>query len=70
MTPPAITDAKDLAYRLRASGVLVLAIGGGQFGSASYGMTRHCCRAMAKVLEQIHTLVGNGTIVVPDELRA
>jgi hypothetical protein len=67
--PPSIQDAKELAYKLRQSGVLVLTIGGGEFGASSYGMTRKKCAAMKKVLDQVADLIRGGLIEIPEELH-
>lgn len=61
---PTIEEAEDLAVRHRKSAVAILFFGNGQFGFASYGMTRRRCRAMGRVMDQIHDLIANGTISV------
>jgi hypothetical protein len=63
-----IGDAKDIATRRRAVGVLIVAIGGGKIGTTSYGMTRRHCDAMKRVNEQIAALVADGTIYIPPVL--
>jgi hypothetical protein len=68
MTPPAITTAKQIANDHRALGALVLTFGDAQYASASYGMTRRHCDAMKSVSEQIHALIRDGVIVVPEAL--
>lgn len=68
MNPPTINDAKALAYKLRAPGVLVITIGGGQYGAASYGHTRRTCDAMRRVTDRIADLIQAGQIEIPDEL--
>lgn len=66
MKPPAINDAKKLAYDYRARAVLVLAFGGGQLGGASYGMTRADCTAYGHVLDKICDMIEGGEIELPD----
>lgn len=54
MTAPTIQDAKDLAYRLRAQGVIVLAFSPDDtVGGASYGMTRVLCDGYGACLDDI-----------------
>lgn len=50
---PAIQDAKDLAYKYRKSGIIILHFDGGTFGTASYGMTREKCDEMRKIADMI-----------------
>lgn len=69
MTPPTIDDAKAIAIDARALGVLILSFGGGNFGTASYGMTRALCDAMRQVNERIYSLISDGTIEIPESLR-
>jgi hypothetical protein len=68
MTPPTIGEAKKLAYDLRAKGVIILAFENGKVNGASYGHSRPLCDAMGKVLDQIVDLIGDGGIVVPDNV--
>ncbi len=63
-TWPTIADAKRLALEYRKLGVVVLSFGDGQFGTASYGMTRAECDRMRRISERIFTLVKDGTIAL------
>jgi hypothetical protein len=63
-----ISTAKRVAIEQRAVGVLVLAIGGGKFSAASYGMTRRHCDAMKIVNDQIAELIREGAIKIPEAL--
>lgn len=51
--PVTIADAKDIAYRLRKRGVLILTLSAEGFSGASYGMTRRECDAMGELLDKI-----------------
>jgi hypothetical protein len=66
---PMISDAKELAMRLRRRGVAVIAIGGGNWGAASYGMTRRDCDAMRRFVDRLFELVESGQLEIPEELR-
>ena len=63
-TEPTIADAKELAYKLRKEGVIVLTISGGRISGASYGMTKAKCRSMGKVLDAIVDRLSSGEIEV------
>lgn len=66
---PTIDDAKALSYRYRKTGVLILHVSAsGQFGTASYGMTRAQCRAMKDVSDQLHALIASGRLRIHDDL--
>ena len=62
---PSIADAKALAHRFRRRGVIVLTFGDGDYSAASYGMTRHDCDEMRRVVEQFARLVEVRAIRVP-----
>jgi hypothetical protein len=68
-TRPTIADAKVLATRCRARGVLILTVGRGAFATASYGMRKQECAALKDVSEQIARLIESGDLVIPDSLR-
>lgn len=67
--PVAIEDAKVIAYKRRWAGVLVIAVGGGTFCGASYGMTRKKCDAMGKLLDRLCELMADGTVEIPETLQ-
>ncbi len=69
MTPPAITDAKRIAFDARALGALILTFGDGHYATTSFGLTRPLCDAMKAVNERIAELIRDGTIKIPDALR-
>lgn len=62
MKPPTITDAKELATRLRQRRVLILTITESEAAISSYGMTRADCDAMRKVADQIMDMLEHGEI--------
>lgn len=66
MKLPTITDAKKLAYELRANGVIVLAFDGSEYGGASFGHTRAYCAKLGKVLDQIGDRLRTGEIEMED----
>lgn len=67
MKPPTIPLAKQLAYDLRAQGVIVLAFDGQQVGGSSFGHTRAYCDTLRAVLDQIVDKLGTGEITMEGE---
>ena len=59
---PTVNDCRDLAYRFRQSGVLLLTIGGGKFAVTSYGADRRRCDALRKVNDFITDAIERGEI--------
>ena len=55
MKPPAINDAKTIAKRVGAQGVIVLQIdySTGEYSGASYGLDRQLCSRTGKILDAI-----------------
>lgn len=64
MSEPTIQDAKDLAYKHRKRGVIILAFTDTGYSSASYGMTRKDCDAMKKANELITSDIQAGVIPI------
>ncbi len=67
MNQPTIEQAKQLAYALRARGVIVLTFGDGRVAGSSYGMTRQECRALGKTLDAIVDGLLKGELPLPQE---
>lgn len=63
-----IEDAKDVALRLGADAVIVLAFKGRSLAAASYGKDRATCRAFAAVCDRIVDDIEDGTIEIPGEV--
>jgi len=64
---PSIGEAKEVAYRLRRAGVILLTFGEDRsFAAASYGMTRPWCSRLRTVLDQIADALARGEIEVPE----
>ena len=59
-----IQDAKDLSYKYRKRGVIIIHFSQDQFGVASYGITRKDCDNMKKVSDQIFDRITNGEITL------
>ena len=64
MREPQVDDAKELAKRLGAQGVIVLAFDGEMVASASYGQTKGDCRTMCETLDVIVDGITDGNIPV------
>lgn len=64
MKPPRITEAKAIAQRIGADGVIAFAFAfdSDQFGYASYGQDRARCDRMHRVAERIVKLIDAGVI--------
>jgi hypothetical protein len=67
---PQITDAKLVANRTGASGVVVLAFDGTKVAAASYGVTKEHCRLMAKWLDSLIDRMVDGRMPEPYGLDA
>ncbi len=61
-----IADAKDIAKRIGADAVIVLAFVDGQVQGASYGEDRAKCQATSKVLDRIVDDMCAGKLPAPD----
>lgn len=68
MTHPTIADAKALAQKHRALGVLILSFADGQYAFASYGHTRRTCDAMRQLVDQLDDMIRTLDIEIPAEL--
>lgn len=67
MSEPTIDEAKELAYRHRKKGVVIIAFGDGRFSTASFGMNRALCGAMKRFSEQVAEAIESGDITVDTE---
>lgn len=65
---PTIADAKALALKYPVRGVVVLSFGGGQYGLASYGVTRRDCDDLRTVVDDLAELIASQTLIVPYDL--
>ena len=68
---PTISDAKRLTKQYRMKACIVIGFpgnGSGRFSLSSYGETRALCGRAKEVVDQIHDMIADGAILVPDEL--
>jgi hypothetical protein len=64
---PTIADAKRIAERVRARGVIVLAFDEDAFCGASYGETKHECRQIGRLLDRIVRQIESEELEVWDD---
>lgn len=64
---PAVAHAKEMAKRLGASGVIIIAFSDATFAGASYGQTKRKCTALKAVLDDISDGLTTGDIKVPKD---
>jgi hypothetical protein len=68
MTPPTIEQAKTIAYANRAIATIIIQIGGGQIGYASYGVSRAMCDAAKDLVNNIHLAIEDEVVEIPSAL--
>lgn len=61
-----IDEAKQVARKLDADAVVIVAFRGDSFATTSYGKSKEICRAFSKVADHIHDDIAHGVIPVPE----
>jgi hypothetical protein len=60
-----ITDAKQIAQRMGADGVAVIAFKDGVIHAASYGATKEKCKELGRWLDFVVDGMGDGRVAAP-----
>lgn len=65
-----INDAKAIAYKYRARGVVILGFHERDYMAVSYGMTRRICSSLKFTIDDICELITNGDVRMPEGLSS